>query len=157
MSRKEKEKLFAMGLVPEEYEYRLSDEDELVEDESFDGVSDEDERTSESDEDANNVWEKYPKSKAQQPLDVNKDDITWTRCSFDKKHAYANNYLFDGCHLLKRYKTDIVVGLLYKAPAKDDYNYGRQTTFDGKLKQKLVAMGFTIDELPKWYSPDDPL
>lgn len=142
LSLKEKEKILAMGFHPKDYK---------------DSLPEKDESTSEDDEDAKDIWKMYPKHKRTSGIiDVVKDDIRWTRCSFDKKHEYATNYLFHECHLLKIYNTDIIVGLLYKMPAIDDFNYSRDKFASDKQKQTLIAMGFTIEELPKLYSPDVP-
>lgn len=137
MSHREKEKIFTMGLTPTEYTYSLPEPTKNV------------------------VWKKYPKSntadESENTCQVGKEDITWTRCSFDTKHEYATNYTIYEHHLLKRHNEDIIVGMIWRLPRRDDYNYSRTTTIDDEIKQELVAMGFTIDELPKFYSPDDPI
>jgi hypothetical protein len=110
---------------------------------------------------ANIFWERFPHvydksgnsvvlSKKELPK---KTDILWTQCSFDKSHGYCTNYVLDGCHLLKKWRTDEIVGQLLKMPAKDDHAYLRGRPFAVISKKALVDMGFTVNELPKDYKP----
>ena len=86
-------------------------------------------------EEVDDIWEKYPQdANTVSAFGVDKEDILWRRCSFDKAHSYATNYLFNGYHLLKKHKTDVIVALLWKVPVTHDTAYHLQNTFDDKHK-----------------------
>ena len=140
MSQGEREVLFSAGFIP----YVADEESGTSMDEAS---SDMEDMSMERLSDNNSLDEKLP----------HKDDIYWQRCSFDKKHGYATNFALDGFHILKKWKEDTIVALLWKLPAKDDFSYCREKTFDDKYKRTLMNMGFTIDELPRYYTPYDEL
>lgn len=85
-----------------------------------------------------NIERRTASRKDVENVEINKDDVEWTRYSKDKKLEYTTDIVVNGKYIIKKRKQDIVVGLLME---DDEIKY----KLSSKEKEKIFGMGFVLD------------
>jgi len=87
------------------------------------------------------------KKTVQEIIGVEKEDVSWTKYSKNKKLEYTTDFDIYGKYPLKKRKEDVVVGLLTMEQLEDDeWEDTGKYKIGSKEKEKLFSMGFIPDD-----------